>query len=870
MKLLALLLSLTSFLFASPIVTENDPSTIVNGVSVITGDLYTFDEDIVVAGVEPLHFKRSYLSSIGDWTPYPHLVARFIVQPSLFIVVEPNGTNVNYVVTPANSKKEEKRRKHEPHRCPSILHTYPGVSNTASGTISGHTNFLNQYLMLAPDGLSFTVFAADGSKRHYKGMPNQKKQDLGYAIDYVEYLYLLHTEELPNGNKIEYKWDDHNHLIGIVSKSPQGASYASLSFPKWKNKNPLKSFQITGSDGQIINYECDYVDAKHEQHWALISIEPPDEPKRFFSHSIKKLRFGQEKIKKPFLEKITLPDGRAVSIEYEECKDILGTTQTRVKRLFSPTGSDATLQVTHTFSYFPDQRNSYIIDAKGNKTAYFWNNDQRLTRIDSYEGTDRLHHSERFVWQGTNIRCKSLFDQHQKPISARTYEYDSKGNVTVEAYYGKLTGKGFPLQTQADGLPFEEQEKCLKKTTYNERNLPMRQEESSGLIILYEYYQNTNLLKTKTLCDHDTPKITHHYEYDANLILIREITDDGLTRTIKQITPKKDAPYFGMPEIVEEKYEDQGREILLSKTILQYGKGGLIEKKDIYDANNIYRYSLHFSYDHKGHLTRETNALGWESIARYDALGNRIYIKDAADIETFFQYDASNRLIKKEEVGFDGIRTLLTYQYDRQHNLLAETDTKGHTTHYILTPQGKRAQTHLPSIATEAGTLDTPTLHSSFDSAGNEITSTDAENFSTHTEYNAYGKPLRTKYPDGTEETWTYNVDGTLRSHTDQAGIQTTHTRDYLGRVIKKTTASNKLIDLRHPLYAEESYEYYGLYPTVKIDAEGHQTRFTYDRAGRKIAETYADETTVFRYDEFSRNHCTEQDTLRTIHQFNL
>jgi YD repeat-containing protein len=167
-------------------------------------------------------------------------------------------------------------------------------------------------------------------------------------------------------------------------------------------------------------------------------------------------------------------------------------------------------------------------------------------------------------------------------------------------------------------------------------------------------------------------------------------------------------------------------------------------------------------------------------------------------------------------------------------------------------------------VSNEAGHLITPVIRASFDSAGNEIVSTDEEGFATHKEYNAYGKPIRASYPDGGEERWTYYLDGTLHSHTDPTGLCTTYTCDYLSRPIRKT------ISYHNATLAEETYEYQGLHLSAQIDAEGHRTTFTYDRAGRKTAETTALDTTTFQYDEFSRNHRTEQGSLRTVQQYDL
>ena len=57
-------------------VTENDPQSLVEGVSVITGDLSSEKTDVVIQGVEPIHLSRNYISQKGKgiWDFF-HIIA---------------------------------------------------------------------------------------------------------------------------------------------------------------------------------------------------------------------------------------------------------------------------------------------------------------------------------------------------------------------------------------------------------------------------------------------------------------------------------------------------------------------------------------------------------------------------------------------------------------------------------------------------------------------------------------------------------------------------------------------------------------------------------------------------------------------------
>ena len=106
-------LFIATHLFANISVTENDPNSLVEGVvSVVTGDLYVIEEDIVVQGAEPLRLKRNYISAkgFGDWWYFQHL--QLISQPiaNLMNVWEPNGTVLTYRYQMKEIKKKRKKK----------------------------------------------------------------------------------------------------------------------------------------------------------------------------------------------------------------------------------------------------------------------------------------------------------------------------------------------------------------------------------------------------------------------------------------------------------------------------------------------------------------------------------------------------------------------------------------------------------------------------------------------------------------------------------------------------------------------------------------------------------------------------------------
>lgn len=279
-----------------------------------------------------------------------------------------------------------------------------------------------------------------------------------------------------------------------------------------------------------------------------------------------------------------------------------------------------------------------MTDHDGNQTHYHCNENSQLTCVERHALAHTPLCSTHFCWgegpDAANLLCKAFLDGESKPLYATTYSYDDRGNILVEKFYGNLSGQGAPLQLDARHFPLENGVETYSKTyAYSQdgRNLLIRRKESNGQLTTYDYLPDTDLPTAEFSYENGSIKRRKFYEYNADRILIREITDKGTSpdkndlrnvffRYVVDIHPKLDAPFLNMPHIIEEKAGDN----LLKKTHLHYTTGGRIAKKDIYDANGTLCYSLAYKYDLKGNLIEETNALGQTAFSAYDELGNRI------------------------------------------------------------------------------------------------------------------------------------------------------------------------------------------------------------------------------------------------------
>lgn len=173
-------------LFANSSVTENDPSSLVNGVSVITGDFYSYNEDYLVEGAEPISIRRAYLSNGSLLIDRPHLFASLLSTLNAIVITEPNGTQLFYQADTNNGLVpkigdsffgESKKPKALYYRSKTFTESSTGITNTSTGKISGQTHLQNQFIVFDPGedpkGKSFSLFTVDGTKRRYVNLERQ-------------------------------------------------------------------------------------------------------------------------------------------------------------------------------------------------------------------------------------------------------------------------------------------------------------------------------------------------------------------------------------------------------------------------------------------------------------------------------------------------------------------------------------------------------------------------------------------------------------------------------------------------------------------------------------------------------------------------
>lgn len=836
---------------------EGEPSSLIGDVvSAITGDLYMRSQDAVIIGAEPIELKRFFFTCIDQpgrkWFYFFNLSSKFFANMRYFSFQDPfSGVSLQFLAYG------------QPDKHDNVLYLKPlgsplakGYTNCARGEISG-SNFLgNEYAEMTKDAKKVVVHRADGSQLIYKKTKEKKIHASVYQgykkgkkhIDTVVF-YRLIQYSLPNTHHIVFHYEKKKNKKGRncyylakieTTNKERSQVYAWLRFTY---DDPLKpsSCLISSSDGQ--RFTCLYEKRKFKDEngkskdlYDLSQIISSNIPNENFIYD-----------KRRCLTQRSLPNHRTVVFEYNK--------ERLVTCIKGPIGDDNQLIPMHRIQYHQGklgETDGYTeaFDADGNKTVYRYTDKMRLSQIESYEGGNNLRKIERFSWtEDGKILSRCLLNEQSEPLLTKSYEYDSFSNPVIEKWIGKFTGN----------YSFQDMRVIQRSYSQDGKNLLLKEISPNGKTTLFEYVAGTNLLSKKLTLNQQRIIRREFFYYDGDYLLTREVIDDGSSSDLNNLTDvteqkirvyhlRNQQPFFGLPEIIEEKYLEKGHEKLLKKRVLHYDNHGKVIKEDIYDANDVLCYSLHKNFNDYGQITKETNPLGQEAHYAYDINGNQTDARDFSGLAYHKIYDFSNRVIQQEEIGKEGIKHVSYHQYDKKHRERAFIDYLGNETQFQHDAAGNLTQTVYPQVVTDKGQTERPITSAVYDAAGMPICKTDPNGNITYLQYNSLGQPLDIRYPNGGTESFTYDVEGRLVTYRDREDTFTSYTYDILGRVVSK-----KVVDRQKTALSKEVYVYSTFHLLKQINAEEYQTHYTYDGAGRKIQENYEGKLTEWVYDPLGR-----------------
>lgn len=873
-----------------------DPSGMVAGcINSITGDLVIRRDDLVVKGQEPIRLPLLYSpKSVREtdnvycgWDFCERYLTAEIDEKSILKIYEKSGISLSYDYDPSVGHG---KAYNQPNLF-KIRDLYYLLTNTSLRGIGARYNPMFNRVYSNPLNLQeIIVSPLDGSIRRYKTSVSAKRLKKEKKSVSKTFDFYLQSETLPNGNMIVYHWQkvgrdrDRMRVVRIESKSPKGKVFAWVNIqydpPGDRHR---KGMILTTSDQRSVTYEFDSeykLQKKGDRVSVLKKIEYSYRPNETYTYySLKR--------KDIYPEWIIGPDDRQIKVTYNHkgvnpSSGITINKRTyendkrygRVGALHQPLGNDTFMYRSHYFRYFPGEPKkeggfTNAFDAYDNLTRFLYNKDLVLTSIERFIDKDQLFSKEHFDWIATYwLQHKTLVGSDKAPIFSLKYEYDDMGNIKKEFHYGDLTGKAPKKCLVMDDLKPQlkgAEEHVIKRDYYG--NHLLKREEVGDRVTDYFYVGHTERLRAKFVYEKNNQFRQRVFYFYDDGILTCEITDNGtgdesddLTgvtkRLIKRITPNPKTFMYGMPHIIEEKYLD----LATHQEVLLRKRVLHYQKKDLGNVSRIDHYDADDHY-------RYTLTYSYDDqdrlVAQTDPLGRTRTIAYDANYNPKVDDDPNENFV-------------LEQHYDRMNRpiqttqVLPEGEERTVTHRYNLLNQKIEEQDFRDNITHheyDPFGHPTKTTFPAIESESGVLTSP----VITRT-YNALGKPTSETDPEGNITTTVYTSRGRPHQITYADGYQETFVYDSSGHhVVEHTLPGGTRETFEYDAFdritlkqthssegerlSEETFKYDALSLLAQTAPDGTVTTYTYDSAGRKIEEKTLDRVTQYSYDALGRLH---------------
>ncbi len=436
-----------------------------------------------------------------------------------------------------------------------------------------------------------------------------------------------------------------------------------------------------------------------------------------------------------------------------------------------------------------------------------YSDDGLVDAIDQYQNGN-LYRRDRMYWTQVSGQPQLISEVLENgdglAIKCTTYAYNGQGKLVEETLHGNISGAcTAPLIILPSGFPKQngiESYTTVYRYHSEHTHLIEQKIEENGMVTTYAYHPKTKKCIAELYGNSKKLLSRVFYQYDENDFLSKTTIDDGqgiteddLTDvTSRQIEEVIFSP-LGEPLVSSHQYLDlsTGTDKVLDKIVYSYDASGRLVQQDFYDCDGALRYYIHQNYNEKGNLA-----------ATVDSRGEVALPSDKGPQK---RYNETNQL----EVHIDRFGNETEYRYDAF---------------------GRLTQTLFPAVLDESEAPLRPLIIHQYDINDQIIASTDPAGQKTQTTFNVRNQPVETIYPDGSNETIMYALDGTVSAKIDRKGQITGFKKDDLGRIIVREEHSSK-----GRLTRQSHYEYQGSrIVTAKIGSA--TTRFEHDGAGREVA----------------------------------
>jgi RHS repeat-associated protein len=504
--------------------------------------------------------------------------------------------------------------------------------------------------------------------------------------------------------------------------------------------------------------------------------------------------------------------------------------------LFMPSGIQ--------YGYASNESLLSITDRTGNNTISFDYASGQISKI-----TDTIGRTVTFSYNG---------DHQLSSISSggRTWSYgylsndlvnstDPLGRVT-KYYYNEgvnkwlLTGITYPT---------------LGNATWAYGNAPVGTEVNTYYVVSIDNYASSSSasLSSSTSIDYKVVNggvvwsnstisngSTNQAHEDFNALGTGNATrtyDENGTGAIDQITENY---YDASGRLNETKMLSADNTLLAYSTSLYDNWGNLVESRNLVGDQTWFSYANTNSQNTFG-TSGFSNSSFYTSLTVssniHDALVGEASFQNGSGstaMETYYKYSSAGNLLETKQLNASSwLHT--DYTYDSYGNQITTTDALGRTTHTHYSSTYSHAYPTLTSIMVGATNVTSSRTYSS--STGNLLSQTDPNSHTTSYTYDALNRLESSTYPaiGGTSatETYAYNDTHDILTITDPDGNVVKQNYDGLGRLtsVQRYNGSS--------LYSTQSYTYnWDNLVASNTTAAGSTYSYTYDQSGRLVKTT--------------------------------
>jgi RHS repeat-associated protein len=544
---------------------------------------------------------------------------------------------------------------------------------------------------------------------------------------------------------------------------------------------------------------------------------------------------------------MTDPNGRITTYTYDSHGNRLSTTD--------PLGG------TESSTYDVHGNVLTHTDKRGNTTTNVYDSFGDLIQT-----TDPLGD----VWTNTYDAVGNRTSMTDPNGNLTQYQYDGLNRLvkTTDALGGTATtaydDAGNRLQTtdqngHSTQYQYDNRSRMIKMTdalgnsdkyTYNGDNKRTSMTDRDGHTTTYFYDTRDRLIRTTDALGHSTSTT---YDPVSNVSSTTDANGhtttnqyDALNRRTQMTDARGEVTTYG--------YDLIGTPVCSQCTGPTLGSSHVTKRTD---ANGKVIY---YTYDGLDRLALEIRKQGATTFVitsndavttnTYDAMSNRITMREPDGNTTTYTYDALNRQIKM--VNAAGDTTVTTY------------DPAGNV-HSVTTPNSNVTTNIYDALNRLIQQVDSQALvqTTTYDPVGNVTSRLDGNGNGPSFAYDADNRLITATDALGKSTQFSYDPVGNQTSITDRNGNVTSYTYDAINRRITMTDAQ--------PATTTYQYDHVGN-PIKLTDATGHATSYTYDAVNRRISERYPDLThnaVTYIYDAVgNRISRTDQKSQTTTYTY--